>query len=566
MGLYTHIHDDEPGGAGVIIVQQADGGAFVLDSLNVPELYTGTSESGSLTFTASNGDTFTASTMGTYTPNWGPITSFTITPNNIDDSQGGMGYVNDIVLNSLSNYTLTVNPVATLSPSPLPSSAVGVAYNPNGLPSIITSGGTGLSNLAVTNVNGPNLGLTIQTLTPDTDADLVTFPLDSATNLSSAGPGLIITGTPTAAGTDTFTVTATDALGVTTTTNYSITINPKNKLTIETASLPAATVSDSYDVQLKAKGGGTGTDYTYTAEAPLPVGLALSPSGLLSGTPTTTPGLPVSLTISVLVNDSRGDSGLRNYTLTIDPALSLSPSTLGIATVGDAFSTLLDVTGGSGKGYKFKATDLPGWLKLSSTGLLHGTPPATADSTVSFSITATDSKKGTVTNSYTLTVDPALTVLPATLNAVAAGGTFSTQLTAAGGSGAGYSFASVYMPAWMTISSTGLLSGTVPTKVDSPVIFIVKVTDSDGGTAEHSFSLAINPGITLSPGTIPVATVGDEYDAQLAAKGGSGQGYTFRRREPSIGAHNLQHGSPKRNADGRVPSQHHRDHHGYRHR
>jgi hypothetical protein len=227
-GMFTHIHDDEPGGPGVIIVQRTDGGAFMLDSLNVPEIYTGTNPDfsvGSLTFTDSKGDTYTTSATGALNPNWGPITWFTITPNNILDSQGGMGYVNDIVVSSLSNYTLTVNPVASLSPAPLPAATAGALYNPDGNPTVtITAGGTGQVNMSVSNIQGPNLGLTIQTLAQGTDGNLNSYSLDSSTaSLANVGPGLIITGTPTATGTDTFTVTATDALGVTTTTTYSIT-------------------------------------------------------------------------------------------------------------------------------------------------------------------------------------------------------------------------------------------------------------------------------------------------------------------------------------------------------
>jgi hypothetical protein len=93
--LYTHVHDDELGGAGVVVLQSQNGAAFMLDSLVVPQL-DNTAGGGSLTFSDSNGDSMTVTAVGTYHLNWGPITSFTITPNNLLDSLNQRGYVDSI--------------------------------------------------------------------------------------------------------------------------------------------------------------------------------------------------------------------------------------------------------------------------------------------------------------------------------------------------------------------------------------------------------------------------------------------------------------------------------------
>ena len=79
-------------------------------------------------------------------------------------------------------------------------------------------------------------------------------------------------------------------------------------------------------------------------------------------------------------------------------------------------------------------------MTITSAGLLSGTPPATANSAVNFTITATDNLKGSVSTGYTLNIDPALVLSPSTLTAVTAGNAFSTQLTATGGSGEDYVF------------------------------------------------------------------------------------------------------------------------------
>ena len=88
-----------------------------------------------------------------------------------------------------TNYSITVNPAAlSLAPATLPADTIGVAYNQT----ITASGGTGTVTLAVSNIQGPIAGLTVP---------------------ASGTGSLVVSGTPTAAGTETFTLTATDSRG-----------------------------------------------------------------------------------------------------------------------------------------------------------------------------------------------------------------------------------------------------------------------------------------------------------------------------------------------------------------
>ena len=100
-----------------------------------------------------------------------------------------------------ANYTITVDPELTLTPATLPADTVGVAYNQT----ITGGGGTGTVTLSVINIQGAIPGLTVP---------------------ASGAGSLAITGTPTAAGTETFIVAVTDSLGATIAENYSITVNP----------------------------------------------------------------------------------------------------------------------------------------------------------------------------------------------------------------------------------------------------------------------------------------------------------------------------------------------------
>jgi hypothetical protein len=307
--------------------------------------------------------------------------------------------------------------------------------------------------------------------------------------------------------------------------NYSITVNPSSTLSIKSVQLPIATVGDQYRAQLAASGGSR-VGYSFTASA-LPAGLTMSSTGLISGIPAETSGLPTTVTIGVLVNDSRGDSGFHTFELTLDPALSITPTTLGIATAGDLIHKQLTAIGGSGAGYTFKGIGLPYWLTLSPGGLLIGTPPVTAGATVDFSVDVTDNKKGAGSTEYTLQIDPAVQISPTTLSVVTVGNSFSTQMTAVGGTGTGYTFTATGIPAWMTLSGNGLLSGTPTSATGSPLHFTVIVTDNEQGKTERTYTLWVNPTVQPKAISLPVATVGDNYSVQLTPAGGSGFGYSF---------------------------------------
>jgi hypothetical protein len=223
----------------------------------------------------------------------------------------------------------------------------------------------------------------------------------------------------------------------------------------------------------------------------LPSWLKLSTAGVLTGTPLSIAGSPLVFTITA--TDSNAGTISRVYSLKIDPALTVNPATLAVATVGDKFTSQLKASGGSGKGYVFTATDLPSWLTLSSTGLLSGTPTTISGSPLSFTITLTDSNNATTNKSYEIVVDPALTVGPGTLPAAMVGDKFTTQLTASGGSGKGYVFTATGLPTWLKLTSTGLLSGTPRSTTGSPMSFTIIVTDSNKATGSEVYSLEIDP-------------------------------------------------------------------------
>jgi hypothetical protein len=334
--------------------------------------FTASNGSGNYTFSVSSGSlppnlTLTPAGVLGGTPTTAGSYTFTIQASD----------TNDPGLTGTRQYTLTVAPAAalTLGPQALPLATAKDAYGPL---TFSATGGYGSYTFALATGSTLPAGLT----------------------LTSGG---ILRGTPTVAGTYTFTITVKDKRRPALTGSEQVTLTVNPAITVMPATLPAATVTNAYSRQFLAAGGsGMGYNFAIAPGSSLPEGLTLTSAGLLSGTPT----VSGRFTFTVLVTDSNGATGRKTYTLLIDPALTISPTSLPPAQVGTPYSEALTAAGGSGTGYVFKAHGLPTWLKLSSTGVLSGTPPAHAPASVTFTILVTDSKHGTVSEQYTLTIDP----------------------------------------------------------------------------------------------------------------------------------------------------------------
>jgi hypothetical protein len=94
-------------------------------------------------------------------------------------------------------------------------------------------------------------------------------------------------------------------------------------LTIGPAVLPAATVGQSYSHQLITTGGTSPYHYSLASGSSLPTGLALSSSGLISGSPKVAGNTKV----TVKVGDANGDSGTSALALSVASASSTKRAT-----------------------------------------------------------------------------------------------------------------------------------------------------------------------------------------------------------------------------------------------
>jgi hypothetical protein len=78
------------------------------------------------------------------------------------------------------------------------------------------------------------------------------------------------------------------------------------------------------------------------------------------------------------------------------------------------------------------------------------------------------------------------------------------------------------LPAGLSLSSGGLISGTPTQSSASNSSYTFKVTDSTGVSATQAFNIAVSapPALGVSTTSLPGATVGSSYSGQLAATGG----------------------------------------------
>ena len=437
------------------------------------------------------------------TPTAGGSFNFTVTAT---DSSGGTGPFSA----TSGSLTLTVNPPSiTLAPASLPTATVATAYSQN----MTASGGTSIYTYAVT-----------------------AGSLPAGLSLGSSGA---ITGTPTAAGAFNFTITATDSstgTGPYTGSNaYTLTVDAP-ALTLTPAS--GATINGTAGSPVTGTftaGNGTGP-YTYAITAgALPPGVTLSSAGALSGTPSAAGNFNFTVEAT---DSSTGTSApfhvSGSYTVAIvAPTITLSPSTLTAAAVGNAYSQTIAASEGHPTTFTYNVSSgvLPAGLILdASSGVLSGTP--TAAGNYNLTITATDSGGFSGSQAYTLTVGAGTVVLsPATLANAAAEAPYAHTFAASGGTPPyTYSLSAGALPAGLALSSAGTLSGT-PAAAGT-FNFTVKATDSSTGTgapffATQSYSLTVTaPTITVAPATLTAGTGGVAYSQTITASGGDGN-YTY---------------------------------------
>ncbi len=336
---------------------------------------------------------------------------------------------------------------------------------------------------------------------------------------SSAGT---ITGIPTASGSSDFTVTLTDSgsPALTASLEFSITIAAAPAISFATTTLPAGSVGVAYAQTVTATGGAGALTYKVTSGA-LPAGLTMSSAGAISGAPTAAATGTAKFTVTA--SDAYGDTGSQSLSITIAaaPAITFTTASLPAGVAGVAYAQSVSATGGAGTlTYAVASgTSLPAGLTMSTAGAISGTPTTAGTST--FTVTASDAYGDSQSESLTILVNAtALKVSTTSLPQGVVGTAYSQTLSATGGSGAGYTWtkSSGSLPAGLSLTSAGTISGT-PTATGTAT-FSVQVTDSDSDTATASLTITVNAALSVTTTTLPAGTVNVSYSQTLAATGG----------------------------------------------
>jgi hypothetical protein len=327
----------------------------------------------------------------------------------------------------------------------------------------------------------------------------------------------VLAGTPTVNGVFPITVIATDTNGCTGSSPYTLTINCQT-ITVTNPVTNTGTVDAPFS-QNFSQSGAHGTA-SFTTASTLPAGLTLSTAGVLSGTPTQAGNFP----IVVVVTDSNGCTGTgATYNLTINcQTITVTNPVTNTGTVGQPFSQNFTQTGAHGTATFTTASTLPTGFTLSAAGVLSGT--TNQFGTFPIVVTVTDSNGCTGTGAtYNLTINcQTITVTNPVNTSGTVNAAFSEQFTQTGGIGGGNFTTASTLPTGLSLSTSGLLSGT-PTQSGT---FNIDVTFTDGngctGTGPTYVLIIGCQTITVTNPANDTGTAGTLFSEQFTQTGAVG--------------------------------------------
>jgi uncharacterized protein (TIGR03437 family) len=336
----------------------------------------------------------------------------------------------------------------------------------------------------------------------------------------------VLSGLPSAGGTFPVHLTVSDSASHTATADLSLLVSggttppPPPALSIVTPLIPAGTTGIPYGPVTLSATGGNGT-YLWSMTG-APAGLNLTSSGILSGTPAVSGTFIVRVAVT-----SGGLFAQQNYSLSValGPLTIEGPSSLGGFASGTPIDTAWTAAGGTGP-YQWSAVGLPAGLALDAAG--HLTGAIAQPGNYSFAVQVTDSKPVTTSlnvSAFVLGINASS--LPDASNNIA----YSQTLTALGGA-APYTWAlHGTLPAGLSLSNSGVLSGTpvLDGSPTEPQTFSIPVSVTSGGvTASKDLSLTVAlapqplsiPGAGFDPIALPEGSFETPYSEVLQAAGG----------------------------------------------
>ena len=220
-------------------------------------------------------------------------------------------------------------------------------------------------------------------------------------------------------------------------------------------------------------------------------------------------------------------SGTGSAVVTVNAAPSIAAQPVDAVACAGGGATFLVSASGSGLAYQWQAdvgsgfADLPEVAPYSGvTTPILGIAGATAGlSGVAYRVLVSGSCPPAVASAVATLTVKTVTVAPASLPDATAGTAYSQVLSGGGGAGP-YTFAATGLPAWLTLTPGGTLSGNPTTA--GPYGFSVTPTDAAGcAGAPRPYSITVQPGpadtIIASGGTPQSAPTNKAFAAALQA-------------------------------------------------
>ncbi len=364
----------------------------------------------------------------------------------------------------------------------------------------------------------------------------------SAAGLLSGTPG------PGTGGVYNLVLTANNGIGSPDSQNFTLTVNEAPAIT--SANSTAFTVGASGNFQLAASGFPASFTFTNTGNA-LPTGVTLSASGLLSGTPVAGTGGVYNLTFTA--SNGINPNATQSFTLTVNQTPAFTSANTATFTVGTNSSVNITANGFPSPSITVQSGTVPmsvAFTPGNGTATLAGTPNAGTGGIYNlvfaanngFAFADKSETEGTVgaTQNFTLTVNEAPSITSANSTAFTEGN-FGTFTAAASGFPAPTFSTTDPLPNGVTLSASGVLSGTPVAGSAGNYPITITATNGVGSNAQQSFTLSVTAAVCSAPPSDAISWFAAEGNTKdlLGANDGSfvntaayaagkvGQGFSF---------------------------------------
>jgi Putative Ig domain len=297
-------------------------------------------------------------------------------------------------------------------------------------------------------------------------------------------------------------------------------------LAITTASLPEGILNQPYSASVSGSGGAL--PYTWSVSPALPANLSFdTTTGAITGTPTT--AATTTHTFSLRDTSAPSQTLEQTLSLTIDPPLSITSTSLPDASIGAAYNQPVQTVGGIGA-LTFSIVlpgtgTLPPTLSLNTTtGMISGTPAAPAG-TFPFTVRVADTGGQQDTQALSIRINPSSPpqITTTSLPGGTVGQSYNQRVQATGGIGSlAWSVSAGSLPVGLILEPSGPTGGTISGIPSSggPSNFTVRATDSLGQTDTQALSITVTP-FSITTTSLPPGSIGQAYSQPVQTIGGT---------------------------------------------